>query len=290
MVFVDRASLAFDGAEAAGSSATPSLSDDGQRVAFVSYAGNLVPADANGMADVFVKTVGGAIVRASLGDDESESIGESDSPSISADGNLVAFRSAGDLAPGLSSGSDIYVRDLVAETTVQASVGMGGVAADGPSQSPSLSANGRFVAFESFATNLVADDTNGEADVFVHDRVSGTTERVSVGVNGESISFSVAPRISGDGRFVTFWSPASDLVDGDINQSTDIFVRDRTTARTALVSRGWDGRQTTSYSSWSTISADGRYIAFISGGHDLAPGDTNGVQDVFVVPNPLYPW
>lgn len=287
---VELVSEAFDGAQATGFNTAPSISEDGFVIAFESFAANLVAGDTNGVGDIFVKTMGGTIVRASVADDESESTGESFTPSVSADGTRVAFTSSGALAPGMpSSGSDIYVRDLDDGTTVRVTVGVGGAGADGSSGNPSISADGRYVAFESFATNLVSDDANGEMDVFVHDLMTGATERISVGVGGESNGFSAAPKISGDGRFVTFWSPASNLVTDDANQNTDIFVRDRLTGRTALVSRGWSGRQTSSFSSWSTISADGRFIAFISGGHDLVPGDTNGAQDVFVVPNPFHP-
>ena len=282
-------SVASDGSPALGFSGAPSISADGQFIAFSSSAENLLPDDTNGVTDVFVKTVGGSIERVSLADDESESTDESDSPSISADGDRVAFHSSGFLAPGPGSGSDIYVRDRTAQTTVRVSVGMGATAADGSSMTPSISADGRFVTFASGATNLVPGDTNGEQDVFVYDLLTSTMERVSVAVAGEPSGFSANPRISEDGRYVAFWSTASNLVSGDTNSNTDIFVRDRTTGRTALVSLGRDGRQGSSFSSYATISADGRFIAFLSGSHDLVLDDTNGSQDIFLVPNPLYP-
>lgn len=282
-------SVASDGSPALGFNNGPSISADGQLVAFVSYAGNLLPGDTNGVADVFVKTVGGSIERVSIADDESESTGESDSPSISADGNRVAFFSSGFLAPAPASGADIYVRDRTAQTTVLVSVGMGAAAADGSSSTPSISADGRFVTFASSATNLVPGDTNGEQDIFVYDLLTDTMERVSVAIAAQPNGFSASPRISGDGRYVAFWSTASNLVSGDTNSNTDIFVRDRTTGRTTLVSLGRDGRQGSSFSSYATISADGRFIAFLSGSHDLVPDDTNGAGDIFLVPNPLYP-
>lgn len=281
-------SVASDGSPALGFNNAPSISADGQLVAFFSFAANLLPGDTNGEADVFVKAMGGSIERVSVADDESESTGRSESPSISADGNRVAFYSEGSLAPVPTSGQDIYVRDRLAQTTLLVSVGMGGTAADGGSMSPSISADGRFVTFASSATNLVPGDTNGTQDVFVYDILTSTMERISVAVAGQPNGFSANPRISGDGRFVAFWSTASNLVSGDINSNTDIFVRDRSTGRTALVSLGRDGRQGNSFSSYGTISADGRFIAFLSGS-PLVLDDTNGVQDIFLVPNPLFP-
>src|SRR5262249_31107160 len=148
---------------------------------------------------------------------------------------------------------------------------------------PSISADGRYVAFDSTANNLVSGDTNGVSDVFVHDRVSGTTERVSLSSNGvQGNRDSYYPSISADGRCVAFWSTATNLVNGDTNGASDVFVSDRvsgTTERVSLSSNGVPGHRATYYPS---LSADGRYVAFWSSATNLVNGDTNGLDDTFV--------
>jgi Tol biopolymer transport system component len=148
-----------------------------------------------------------------------------------------------------------------------------------------ISADGRYVAFQSFANNLVAGDTNGAEDVFVRDRVTGTTMRVNVSSEGKqthAFSSDLYPTISADGRYVAFSSDANDLVAGDKNGTTDGFVRDRVTGKTTRVSVSSEGKQGNDYSYISAISADGRYVAFSSNANDLVTGDTNGIDDVFV--------
>ena len=160
--------------------------------------------------------------------------------------------------------------------------------ADGESSSPAISADGRFVAFVSFATNLVPGDSNGRGDVFVRDRLTQTTERVSVDSAGtEGNSGSDGPSISANGRFVVFWSDATNLVRGDTNGVADVFVRDRltrTTERVSVDSAGNEGNGASGLHSHSeySISADGRFVAFVSSATNLVPGDTNGAADVFV--------
>ena len=130
--------------------------------------------------------------------------------------------------------TDVFVRDRQTGATRRVSVGPGGVQGDSSSFTPSISADGRFVAFSSSASNLVPDDINGIPDVFVRDRQTGTTRRVSVGpggVQGNSSSFD--PAISADGRFVAFISAASNLVPGDTN--------DRTTCSCATARRARPG-------------------------------------------------
>jgi hypothetical protein len=156
--------------------------------------------------------------------------------SISDDGRFVAFESqATDLVSGNSnSNDDVFVRDRLLGTTERVSVDSAGGQADSSSRFPSISADGRFVVFDSAATNLVAGDTNHGEDVFVHDRQTGTTERVSVdsaGIQantGASCPFPACRLISGDGRYVAFESAATNLVAGDTNSTSDAFVHDRT--------------------------------------------------------------
>ena len=142
----------------------------------------------------------------------------------------------------------------------------------------SISADGRYVAFISDASNLVPGDTNGVTDIFVYDRQTGTIERVSVAADGtQGNGGSCQPSISADGRYVAFSSYASNLVPGDTNGISDVFVYDRQTDTIERVSVAADGTQGNSYS-WqpASISADGRYVAFSSFASNLVPGDTNG--------------
>src|SRR5262249_13243314 len=137
----------------------------------------------------------------------------------------------------LNGAQDIFVRDLLSGTTERVSVDSSGVEGDAGSARACISADGRFVAFESGAGNLVADDGDSINDIFAHDRMSGATERSSVssaGVPADSASFD--PAISGDGRFVAFESRSVNLVPADHNSSNDIFVHDRETGLTERVS------------------------------------------------------
>ncbi|HEV7687571.1 MAG TPA: hypothetical protein VGQ80_13425, partial [Acidimicrobiia bacterium] len=206
-------------------------------------------------------------------------------PSLSADGTTVAFASlATNLAgPEPVRALNVFVHDPLRGRTLRVSDGLGGAAADGDSTSPALSGDGSVVAFDSFADNLVSGDGNGASDVFVHDRASGLTSRVSVasgGAQGNAGSFS--PSISADGRFVAFASDATALVAGDRNRAGDVFVHDRKTGQTTLVSTGPNGRSGNGASFSPALSADGRFVAFVSEATDLVRGDTNGDADVFV--------
>lgn len=171
-----------------------------------------------------------------------------------------------------------------AQTTVRASLGTGGVQPDSHNDYPSVSGDGRFVAFRSSATNLVAGDTNARADVFVRDLHAGITTRVSITTGGaQGNSDSDNAKITPDGRFVVFESTASNLVANDGNGLTDVFVHDRQTGATTCASVSPAGTTGAfGHSRYPTISDDGRYVVFHSGAQDLVPGDTNSVDDVFV--------
>jgi Tol biopolymer transport system component len=311
----ERVSVASDGAQADHESRGPSISGDGRFVAFSSYATNLVPDDTNGwteywwwpVADVFVHDrQTGVTERVSVASDGTQANDGSDHSSISRDGRFVAFESgASNLVPGDTNGWDVFVHDRKTGVTERVSVASDGTQADGESGGPSISSDGRFVAFGSYASNLVPGDTNGwvqepdgdwgqVADVFVHDRQTGVTERVSVASDGtQADNGSGGPSISGDGRFVAFSSVASNLVPGDTNgwvqepdgdwgQVTDVFVHDRQTGVTERVSVASDGTQANNGSGGPSISGDGRLVAFGSGASNLLPGDTNEEGDVFV--------
>jgi Tol biopolymer transport system component len=205
--------------------------------------------------------------------------------SISSDGRFVAFASAAtDLVPNDTNGvNDIFLRDRSAGTTERVSISTQGEQANQFSYNPSVSADGRWIAFESEATNLVPGDSNGMLDIFVRDRQSGTTQRVSLstgGAQGNGPSRNAV--ISGDGRFVAFTSDSTNLVPGDTNQAGDIFVRDLQTNTTERISVAGDGSQANDTSDEAAITPDGRYVAFASFGSNLVSGDTNGVSDIFV--------
>ena len=218
-------------------------------------------------------------------------------PSISADGRYVAFTSdATNLLSGIVSldtnaAPDVFVHDLQTGHTTQVSINSDYLQGNDASSWPSISADGRYVAFVSWSTNLVDDDTNGMLDVFVRDRQMSQTERVSIqsatGAQGNNVS--TAPSISADGRYVAFQSWATNLLDtGGFptidNGMPDVFVHDRQTGSTRQISIGpgpayapGDG-----WSSFPSISGDGRYVAFQSHATNLVENDTNDTSDIFV--------
>src|SRR3990172_1970992 len=230
-----RVSVNSSGGQANDWSSSPSLSSDGRYVAFISNTSNLVPGDTNGVWDIFVHDPQtGVTERVSVDTNGIQGNGYSssyyDRPSISFDGRYVAFSSnASNLILGDTNGVvDIFVHDRQTRVTKRVSVNSSGGQANDWSYLPSLSADGRYVAFSSTSTNLIIEDTNGAWDIFVHDRQTGITERVSVdtsGIQGNGNSFN--PSLSSDGRYVAFSSWATDLVPSDTNQLEDVFVRDR---------------------------------------------------------------
>ena len=204
----------------------------------------------------------------------------------------MAFASiAGNLVTGDDNGAtDVFVHNRDTATTTRVSVSSQGDEGDGGSNYPSISAAGRYVAFQSTATDLVPGDTNSAIDVFAHDRESGRTRRVSVSSTGDGgNSKSERPSISTNGRFVTFRSDATNLVVGDTNGVRDVFVHDLQTGRTARVSLADDGQEGGANSGQPSISADGRYVVFQSSATNLVYGDTNADTDVFATLNHLSP-
>jgi Tol biopolymer transport system component len=282
----ERVSVDSAGAQAEGSSDFQSLSADGRFVAFESVAANLVPGDTKGFVNVFVRDrLSSTTEHVSVDSAGAQPEGNSELPSISADGRFVAFRSfATNLVPGDTNGvADIFVRDRLAGTTERVSVDSAEAQASSYNYENSISAEGRFVAFLSYAPNLVPGDTNGAPDIFVRDRVTGMTERVSVSsAEAQADGRSYSPSISADGRFAGFYSAATNLVPGDTNGSFDVFVRDRLTGTTERVSVSSADAQANNHSYGLSISADDRFVAFYSEATNLVPGDTNGAVDVFV--------
>ena len=264
------------------------LSEDGRFVTFYSNATNLVPGDSNGFADVFVRdlTTGGT-ERISVSSSGAQGNGNSSDQWISADGRYISFFSqASNLVPGDTNGApDVFVHDRQTGVTERVSISSDGSQTNvfnGFNGNAALSADGLHVAFVSDASNLVPGDTNGVKDVFVRDRASGTTRRVSVTNTGKQApNGGFDPAVSGDGRYVAFASVAS-LVRDDTNGTTDVFVRDLVQGTTRRVSISNNETQGNRFSAWPAISADGHVVAFASMASNLVRGDTNRRADVFV--------
>jgi Tol biopolymer transport system component len=255
------ASVGTNGELANGSSSTPSLSHDGRYLAFDSAASNLVPNDVNGKSDVFVRDLmTGTTELISRNNEGVQGDDSSTSPSISGDGRLVAFASRASNLGGRQH-DDIYVYDRHARTLELITLNTHGQPANSGSDWPAISGDGRFVAFTSFASDLVPGDTEASKDLFVRDRQFGLTERLNVtpgGSQSEPIGDIYAPSVNSDGQFVAFDSTASDLVDSDTNQQRDTFLRDRQTHTTTLLSGGTGSGATGS----AKISSDGTTVTF----------------------------
>jgi len=282
------------------------ISADGRFVAFDSDATNLVIGDTNGRIDVFVRDR--QLNTTSLVSASSAGVqgnGRSFWPSINASGRFVAFTSSStNLVPGdtnLCPGAcdDVFVRDLVTGVTSRVSVSSTSAQGNHHSRYPVISEGGRYVAFESSASNLVTGDTNGFVDIFLHDRDTDSdgifdeaggiaTTRVNVSSEGdEANGHSKSIQITPNSRFIAFDSTASNLVAGDSNlcpsdPCDDVFVHDRQTGETERVSVSTGGGQANGRSREPSISADGRFVGFSSGANNLATGDNNPTEDVFV--------
>ena len=281
-----RVSVSSNGAQANDASGLPSVSADGRYIAFSSSAKNLVLDDTNGMDDIFVHDMQtGTTTRISVDSNGGQASGNSEYPSISSDGRYIAFNSsATNLVPGDTNGwEDIFVHDMQTGITTRASVTSNGEQADQASTYETISGDGRYIAFHSAATNLVPGDTNGAYDIFVHDMQMGMTTRISIDSNGSQANGqSYYPFISANGQYVSFHSVASNLVSNDTNGTYDVFVHDMQTGTTARVSVDSNGGEATASSFDSSMSADGRYVAFYSFASNLVPGDTNIMNDIFV--------
>jgi Tol biopolymer transport system component len=283
-----RVSVGSGGEQATATSLGPALSSSGRYVAFTSAA-RRVPADTDAFFDAYVRDLAtGDVRRLSSARSGGAPNGASFGVAISADGRRVAFDSyASNLVAGDTNGvPDVFVRDRWTGVTSRVSVGAGGAQGNGDSggiSTPAISGDGRYVAFTSLASNLVAGDTNGVTDVFTRDLRTGVTRRMSLTPTGRAAnggSESVA--ISSDGRIVAFASYASNLVAGDTNGVRDVFVRDRWTGVTRLVSVASDGIRANGSSAEPAVSGDGLRIGFSSDATNLVPNDTNDATDVFV--------
>ena len=288
-----RISVNSTGTQVNGESRAPAISGDGLFVAFLSDAPDLVANDSNNSTDVFVRDlVANLTTRVSVATGGGQAIGGTEdfdpwapSLALSNDGRYVFFSShKTDLVAADGNGQgDVFRHDRQTGTTIRVSVASGGGESNGQSISPAVSGDGRYVAFASLATNLVADDTNSVIDVFLHDITLGVTSRVSVvGHGGEILLPSASPSISGDGRYVAFESFDDRIAPTDSNLYFDVYVRDRQTATTHWVSVSAAGAQGNGNALYPALSDDGAFVGYLSWASTLVPNDTNFTHDVFV--------
>lgn len=280
-------SVSSSGASGDAPSWAPSIDENGRFVVFVSQAKNLVAHQPDHRPEVFVRDRRRGVTRL-----VSRALrngyypnGNSYEPQITADGRYVVFSSEASNLVTRDRGrvADVFVRDLQTATTSLASLSTAGTQSDGASSSPSISDDGRYVAFASTGANLASDDLNISSDVFVRDRSTGRTtavSRSSAGALGNARSY--MPSISANGRFVAFASDASNLVRHDDNGTTDVFLRDLLTGTTRLVSRteaGPPSGQRNRPDGRLAVSPDGRLVVFDSEATDLVAGDDNADAD-----------
>lgn len=265
---------------------SPVLSADGRYVAFSSGATNLVAGDTNGYFDIFVRDrLLGTTSRVSVSSSGGQSNGASFAPSISADGRYVAYDSYGsNLVTGDNNNdSDVFLYELATKKTVRVSRSTSGASPNGASAFATVSADGRYVAYDSTASNVVAGDTNAHGDVFRWDRTTGQTVRVSLRNSGaQSVDGAGGlASISANGSRIAFVSSSTDLVAGDTNGYTDVYVRDLVAGTTTRASLGDAGQQGNDDVEEVTISADGTHVAF-NLAWPLVAADTGYTQDVYV--------
>jgi len=284
-----RVSVSSAGVQGDQDSVFSAISGDGRYMVFMSSAANLVADDTNGVPDVFRHDGStGETVRVSVGNTGTQGNGAASSPTLSADGRYVAFISeASNLVAGDTNGfSDVFVRDCELGTTERVNVSTGGAQAVGDdAREPSISPDGRYVVFHSSAGDLVTTPIGVADQVFRHDRETEETILVSADNSGNAGNLgSGGPSVSSGGRYVAFSSASTNLVPGDTNAASDVFVRDCATGRTSRVSLGEGGAQGNggSRASVQGISDDGKRIVFTSSATNLVSGDTNGEVDVFV--------
>ena len=278
-------SVSSDGTIGDSRSGGPSLSADGRYVAFESDSTNLV-ANGSSLNQVYLhdRAIPANTVMVSVKANGAPGNNVSRIPSISADGRTVAFvSSATDLVDGDSNGcADVFVRDMSTNTTERISVDSNGVQANGDTVWAVISADGRYVAFQSLATNLVSGVNTGHMNIYVRDLKKNTTELISVSSDGAiGDGDSIAPFVSGDGRYVTFSSIAKNLTSSTSNGCYQVYVRDRFSATTEMVSMNGDSSPGNADSGAPCISTDGRYVAFVSTSSNLMSGVTGSMVYVY---------
>ena len=267
-------------------SSSPAISGDGRYITYHSDASNLVVGDTNGTFDVFLFDRTTAVTtRISVDSAANQSNADSFTPSISADGRYITYTSdASNLVVGDTNGTaDVFLFDRTTPLTSRISVDSAANQSNADSFIPSISADGRYITYTSDASNLVIGDTNLRFDVFLFDRTTTATARISVGsLATQSNADSFIPSISGNGRYVTYTSDANNLVVGDTNGISDVFLFDRTTLATTRISVDSVATQSNAVSFNPAISGDGRYITYDSNASNLVASDTNDASDVFL--------
>ncbi|MGE0487598.1 MAG: TolB family protein [Vulcanimicrobiota bacterium] len=283
-----RVSLDSSDLEANGDSNQARLSRNQQFVIFTSDADNLVPGDTNGQSDVFVRDLqAGTTERVSLDQFGMEINNDNRVGELSADGNLAFFLSQGlnvVSSPILTNFQlNLYARNRMTGQVELLSISASAGEPDGGSAETMSSGDGNLVAFSSFATNLVTGDLNGVTDIFLRDRVANTTTRINNSTLGEPDGSSNQPFMTPDGNLLVFQSNATNLVAGDTNGATDIFLLDRTANTIERITQGLNGAETDGNSVVPTISDDGRFVAFSSFATNLVDlVDTNNLRDMFI--------
>lgn len=264
---------------------------DNRFLVLTSEATNLVSNDTNGQTDVFLKDiVTGSLTRISTAADGSQ-IAEGIEPNVtlapilSADGRFLVFTSDATNLIGVgadTNGSkDVFVKDLQTGAIRRVSTNSAGGQANWSSDNATISADGRYVAFESTATDLVAGGTDGSRYLFLKDLQTGATTRIDVRLDESDSNNATRARFSDNGRYIVFESNAKNLVSGDNNGIKDIFRKDLQTGQIVRVSTKANGDEVHGNSSLATVSPDGRYVTFASDAPDLVAGDTTGRQDLF---------
>lgn len=284
---VDLVSVANNGMTANGASNGVASNTDGSVVVFYSDASDLVLGDTNGFRDVFVRDFNdGTTQRVSVGPNGVQANANSHAaggpPAVNGDGSIVVFYSdAFNLVPNdTNNSSDIFVYDRTTDELTRINLGPNGEQANADSLNPAINASGRYIVYQSFASNLVADDTNGTSDIFIYDRMTGVTERIcddNVEPNGSAF----VPAISPDGFFVAFATSSTNLIPDDTNGLVDVYVCNRFTDQYDRISVGVGG-QGNGISILPDISASGCFVVYKSEADNLVPNDRNERVDVFI--------
>lgn len=279
-----RVSVATDGTPSR-EAYSGTISPDGRYVAFFTDDNTFEPGTAAG-TNIFLRDlVAGTTTQvnvSSTGEQPNFSVGAG--VAVSTGGRYVVFASpATNLLPGDDNASDVFRRDMTAGRTILVSRDSAGVPSNGSSENPTMTPDGRYVAFISTASNLAPGPKGYEYQVYLRDLRTGTTSWVSARRDGgEADSGASVQSVSADARYVAFGSDATDLVPGDTNCSTDVFVRDRRAGSLRRVTGTGTGTQAQGDSRDAALSADGTRIAFTSLANNLVARDTNRAADVFL--------
>ncbi len=281
---VELISIATDGGVGNGRSDPVGISADGRWVAFRSSSTNIIAGQpVSFQPHMFFRDRQSGVSAAALVGIDGELL-PVEGGTFSADARYLTFWTSSDKAvPNDTNGKqDVFVRDMWAGSTTRISQGVGGAESNGASNDAVLSADGRWVAYDSDATNLVADGVI-HVGVFLYDRTTGTTIRVSQRVDGSPATHGDRPEISGDGGMITYISNDNTIVTGDGNQTLDVFRYDRVTQTVELLSATFNGGAGNLTSDDVALDGSGQRALFRSAAFNLIDGDTNGHNDIFIV-------